>query len=129
MRRVLEEAGQPPRHLGRWSCRTMAKAAGLSKATAQRPRADNDHGTHVTKTFKVSHDPALVEKFWDVIGLRSLWRTAFLLEKVLGNVVSSGVKLLVLAVMIGIGSTIFGTLNRIVRSMPAMPMAESSAPI
>jgi type IV secretion system protein TrbL len=35
-------------------------------------------------------------------------RTAFLAEKVLGNVVSSGVKILVLAVIIGIGSTIFG---------------------
>src|ERR1700722_15339689 len=37
-----------------------------------------------------------------------LGRTAFLAEKVLGNVVSSGVKILVLAVIIGIGSTIFG---------------------
>jgi len=36
-------------------------------------------------------------------------RTAFLAEKVLGNVVSSGVKVLVLAVILGIGSTIFGT--------------------
>jgi type IV secretion system protein TrbL len=35
-------------------------------------------------------------------------RTAFLAEKVLGNVVSSGVKILVLAVITGIGSTIFG---------------------
>ncbi len=34
-------------------------------------------------------------------------RTAFLAEKVLGNVVSSGVKVMVLAVIIGIGSTIF----------------------
>jgi type IV secretion system protein TrbL len=35
-------------------------------------------------------------------------RTAFLTERVLGNVVSSGIKILVLAVIIGIGSTIFG---------------------
>ncbi len=35
-------------------------------------------------------------------------RTAFLAEKVLGNVVSSGVKVLVLAVIVGVGSTIFG---------------------
>jgi len=34
-------------------------------------------------------------------------RTAFLAEKVLGNVVASGVKVLVLAVVIGIGSTLF----------------------
>jgi type IV secretion system protein TrbL len=34
-------------------------------------------------------------------------KTAFLAEKVLGNVVSSGIKVLVLAVIVGIGSTIF----------------------
>ena len=34
-------------------------------------------------------------------------KTAFLAERVLGNVVSSGVKVLVLAVVIGIGSTLF----------------------
>ena len=35
-------------------------------------------------------------------------RTAFLAERVLGNVVASGVKVLVLAVIVGIGSTLFG---------------------
>src|ERR1700727_822894 len=35
-------------------------------------------------------------------------RTAFLAERVLGNVVSSGVKVLVLAVIVGIGTGIFG---------------------
>jgi type IV secretion system protein TrbL len=35
-------------------------------------------------------------------------KTAFLAEKVLGNVVSAGVKVLVLAVIVGIGSTLFG---------------------
>jgi type IV secretion system protein TrbL len=35
-------------------------------------------------------------------------RTAFLADRVLGNVVSSGVKILALAVIVGIGSTIFG---------------------
>jgi type IV secretion system protein TrbL len=39
----------------------------------------------------------------------ALWnRTAFLAERVLGNVVSSGVKVLVLAVIVGIGTGIFG---------------------
>jgi type IV secretion system protein TrbL len=38
----------------------------------------------------------------------ALWgRTAFLAERVLGNVVSSGIKVMVLAVIIGIGSTFF----------------------
>ena len=35
-------------------------------------------------------------------------RTAFLAERVLGNVVASGVKVLVLAIIVGIGSTLFG---------------------
>ena len=35
-------------------------------------------------------------------------KTAFMAERVLGNVISSGIKVLVLAVIIGIGSTLFG---------------------
>ena len=34
--------------------------------------------------------------------------TAFLAERVLGNVISSGIKLMVLAIIVGIGSTLFG---------------------
>jgi type IV secretion system protein TrbL len=42
----------------------------------------------------------------------AFWRqTTFLAERVLGNVVSSGVKMLVIAVIIGIGSTLFATLR------------------
>jgi len=38
----------------------------------------------------------------------ALWnRTSFLAERVLGNVVSSGIKVMVLAIIIGIGSTLF----------------------
>jgi type IV secretion system protein TrbL len=37
-------------------------------------------------------------------------KTAFLAERVLGNVVSSGVKVLVLAVIVGIGTNLFGQL-------------------
>lgn len=39
-------------------------------------------------------------------------QTAFLAERVLGNVISSGIKLMVLAIVIGIGATLFGTLIR-----------------
>ena len=35
-------------------------------------------------------------------------KTAFLAERVLGNVMSAGIKVLVLAVIVGIGSTVFG---------------------
>ncbi|MDD4616389.1 MAG: P-type conjugative transfer protein TrbL, partial [Alphaproteobacteria bacterium] len=40
----------------------------------------------------------------------ALWnKTSFLAEKVLGNVISSGIKMMVLAVIVGIGSTLFQT--------------------
>ncbi len=38
--------------------------------------------------------------------------TAFLAERVLGNVLSSGLKLMVLAIVVGIGSSLFGSLIR-----------------
>ena len=42
----------------------------------------------------------------------ALWnKTTFLAERVLGNVVTSGVKLMVLAIIVGIGSTAFGTMT------------------
>jgi len=42
----------------------------------------------------------------------ALWgKTAFLAEKVLGNVVASGIKVLVLAVILGIGTTLFSSFN------------------
>ena len=39
-------------------------------------------------------------------------KTAFMAERVLGHVISSGVKVLVLAVIVGIGSTLFGEFTR-----------------
>ena len=42
----------------------------------------------------------------------ALWnKTSFLAERVLGNVIASGIKLMVLAIIVGIGSTIFGTIT------------------
>ncbi|MEM8771415.1 MAG: P-type conjugative transfer protein TrbL [Pseudomonadota bacterium] len=42
----------------------------------------------------------------------ALWnKTSFLAERVLGNVIASGVKLMVLAIIVGIGSTIFGSIT------------------
>jgi type IV secretion system protein TrbL len=43
----------------------------------------------------------------------ALWnRTSFLAERVLGNVISSGIKVMVLAVIVGIGSNYFGEFTR-----------------
>ena len=42
----------------------------------------------------------------------ALWnKTSFLAERVLGNVISSGIKLMVLAIIVGIGSTLFGNVT------------------
>lgn len=66
---ALESVTRPPATLGRWSCRTMAKAAGISKASVQRLWAANDIKPHLTRSFKPSNDAHFEEKFWDVIGL------------------------------------------------------------
>ena len=39
-------------------------------------------------------------------------QTSFLAERVLGNVITAGIKLMVLAIVVGIGSSLFGTLIR-----------------
>jgi type IV secretion system protein TrbL len=54
----------------------------------------------------------------------ALWnRTAFLAERVLGNVVSSGVKVLVLAVIVGIGSTLFAEFHNAIGTEPSIDQA------
>lgn len=69
VRMVVEKAVTPPATLGRWSCRTMARAAGVSKASVQRVWAANDIKPHLSRTFKLSKDKRFETKFWDVIGL------------------------------------------------------------
>ena len=69
VKKVLETVTRPPANLGRWSCRTMARAAGISTASVQRLWAANDIKPHLTRTFKLSNDAHFEEKFWDVIGL------------------------------------------------------------
>src|SRR6516225_4600750 len=66
---VLERAVTPPPDLGRWSCRTMARAVGISAASVQRLWAANDIKPHLSRTFKLSNDKRFEQKFWDVIGL------------------------------------------------------------
>jgi type IV secretion system protein TrbL len=54
----------------------------------------------------------------------ALWnRTAFLAERVLGNVVASGVKVLVLAVIVGIGSGIFSEFRTPIGTDPSLNTA------
>lgn len=52
-----------------WSCRTMAKAQGVSPATVQRIWSARGLKPHLVKTFKLSNDPRFEEKLIDVVGL------------------------------------------------------------
>jgi transposase len=66
---VLSRVVQPPPHLGRWSCRSMAREVGVSKSTVQKLWASNDLKPHLSRTFKLSADPEFGPKFWDILGL------------------------------------------------------------
>jgi transposase len=52
-----------------WSCRTMAKAQGVSAATVQRIWDAHGLQPHRTRAFKLSNDPLFSEKLTDVVGL------------------------------------------------------------
>ncbi len=52
-----------------WSCRSMAKAHGVSPATVQRIWDAHGLKPHRVKTFKLSNDPCFTEKLTDVVGL------------------------------------------------------------
>ena len=52
-----------------WSCRTMAKAQGVSPATVARIWDAHGLQPHRTRTFKLSNDPLFCEKLTDVVGL------------------------------------------------------------
>jgi transposase len=52
-----------------WSCRTMANAQGVSKATVNRIWQSHQIKPHRTKGFKLSRDPQFLEKLTDVVGL------------------------------------------------------------
>src|SRR5664280_2936246 len=52
-----------------WSCRSMAKAVGVSPATVPRIWSGRGLKPHLVKTFKLSNDPRFEEKLIDVVGL------------------------------------------------------------
>ncbi|NHK27115.1 P-type conjugative transfer protein TrbL [Parvularcula flava] len=55
----------------------------------------------------------------------ALWnRTSFLAERVLGNVITAGIKLMVLAIVIGIGSTLFGSVTDAFRTGEDVTLAQ-----
>jgi transposase len=66
VRATLQEKPAGETH---WSCRTMAKAQGVSPATVQRVWAARGIKPHLVKTFKLSNDKRFEEKLVDVVGL------------------------------------------------------------
>jgi transposase len=52
-----------------WSCRSMARAQGVSHTTVQKIWAARGLKPHLTETFKLSKDPRFEEKLADVVGL------------------------------------------------------------
>ena len=66
VRATLHETPEGETH---WSCRSMAKAHGVSPATVQRIWSARGLRPHRVETFKLSNDPRFEEKLVDVVGL------------------------------------------------------------
>lgn len=66
---VLTKVTQPLKGHRRWSCRSMAKQAGISKSWVQQLWFRNDLKPHQMRTFKLSNDQQFEQKFWDIVGL------------------------------------------------------------
>ena len=52
-----------------WSCRSMARAHGVSRSTVQKIWAARGLKPHRVETFKLSNDPRFEDKLADVVGL------------------------------------------------------------
>lgn len=64
----LTQEGRPKGET-HWSCRSMAKAAGVSSATVQRIWSARGLKPHLLETFKLSNDQRFEQKLVDVVGL------------------------------------------------------------
>ena len=58
-----------PAHATHWSTRTLAEELGTSHSMVNRVWKANNLKPHLVETFKLSNDPAFVEKLIDVVGL------------------------------------------------------------
>lgn len=59
----------PPAGRSRWTTRLLGKAVGHTSKCISKILRDNDLKPHLVRTYKVSRDPAFVEKVEDVVGL------------------------------------------------------------
>jgi len=49
LRRIVDQATRPPQGWARWTCRSMARELGVSKATVQRVWSENEIKPHLTR--------------------------------------------------------------------------------
>ena len=66
---VRKTTQQTPPHATHWSTRTMAAATGLSERSIRRIWRHHGLKPHLTRTFKISRDPAFAEKLEAIVGL------------------------------------------------------------
>lgn len=66
---VSKVMGPPPAGHSQWSTRTLADEVGLGHTTVHGILRANDLKPHLQRTFKVSRDPAFIEKIEDIVGL------------------------------------------------------------
>jgi transposase len=70
VRTVVEKTlRETPAAATHWSTRTMARAVGLGKTSVLKIWREHGLKPHLVKSFKVSRDPAFVDKVRDVVGL------------------------------------------------------------
>ena len=66
---VRKTTQEKPANATHWSTRTMAVAAGLSEKSVRRIWHKYGLKPHLSRTFKVSNDPAFTEKLEAIVGL------------------------------------------------------------
>jgi transposase len=66
---VRKTTQEKPPAATHWSTRTMAEAAGLSEKSVRRIWHKHGLKPHLSRTFKVSNDPAFAEKLEAIVGL------------------------------------------------------------
>lgn len=59
----------PPAGRSRWTTRLLGKAVGLTSGAVSDVLRKHEMKPHLTRTYKVSRDPAFAEKVRDVVGL------------------------------------------------------------
>ena len=70
IRTVVEKTlRETPPDAHHWSTRTLARAVGLGKTSIQKIWREHGLKPHRVRSFKVSRDPAFVDKVRDVVGL------------------------------------------------------------